>query len=228
MKLLIAFAALALASAAHGETVAGLARVIDGDTINIDGRSIRLFGIDAPEADQTCILDGKRWACGTASTDELSGVIGDQPVECVGDESDTYGRLLAVCQAGRYNLNRTMVQYGWAVAFRRYSDAYVDDEIRAKGRNQGLWKSTFDLPEAHRLAQRTSADETRLPQPAARVRQSSVAGAQGCVIKGNRNRRGQWIYHLPGMPYYEATRPEEMFCTEGQAQAAGYRRAIVR
>jgi hypothetical protein len=48
------------------------------------------------------------------------------------------------------------------------------------------------------------------------------------VIKGNRNRRGQWIYHLPGMPYYNVTRAEEMFCTEADAQAAGYRRAIVR
>ena len=49
-----------------------------------------------------------------------------------------------------------------------------------------------------------------------------------CAIKGNRSRRGDWIYHLPGMPYYEATRAEEIFCTEAQAQAAGYRRAIVR
>lgn len=47
-------------------------------------------------------------------------------------------------------------------------------------------------------------------------------------IKGNRNRRGEWIYHVPGMPYYDQTQPEEIFCSERQAQAAGYRRAIVR
>jgi hypothetical protein len=46
--------------------------------------------------------------------------------------------------------------------------------------------------------------------------------------KGNRNRKGQWIYHVPGMPYYDATRAEEVFCTEAEARAAGYRRAIVR
>ena len=49
-----------------------------------------------------------------------------------------------------------------------------------------------------------------------------------CNIKGNRNRKGQWIYHVPGMPYYDQTRPEEIFCTEAEAQAAGYRRAIVK
>jgi hypothetical protein len=48
------------------------------------------------------------------------------------------------------------------------------------------------------------------------------------MIKGNRNRKGQWIYHVPGMPYYEQTRAEEMFCTEAEARAAGYRRAKVR
>jgi hypothetical protein len=47
----------------------------------------------------------------------------------------------------------------------------------------------------------------------------------GCAIKGNRNRRGEWIYHLQGQEYYEDTRPEELFCTEREAQAAGYRRA---
>ena len=57
---------------------------------------------------------------------------------------------------------------------------------------------------------------------------SAVRQNSSCNIKGNRNRKGQWIYHLPGMPYYDQTRAEEMFCTEAQAQAAGYRRAIVR
>jgi hypothetical protein len=50
----------------------------------------------------------------------------------------------------------------------------------------------------------------------------------GCAIKGDRNRCGEWIYHLPGMLYYDATRAKEMFCSEAQARTAGYRRAIVR
>jgi endonuclease YncB( thermonuclease family) len=226
MKFRLALAVLALPTTALGETIVGPANVVDGDTITIEGRKVRLFGIDAPEADQICTLDGEPWACRQASTEQLGEIIKDQSVECAGDETDTYGRLIAVCHAGRYELNRTLVQYGWAVAFRRYSD--VGDELRAQGGKKGLWRSIFDLPEAHRMAKRFAADEARQPRAAPRSRQPATQTAVGCVIKGNRNRRGQWIYHLPGMRYYDATRPEELFCTEAQAQAAGYRRAIVR
>lgn len=47
------------------------------------------------------------------------------------------------------------------------------------------------------------------------------------MIYGNRNRRGQWIYHLPGMPYYDETRAEVIFCAEAEAQAAVYRRRLL-
>jgi hypothetical protein len=57
-------------------------------------------------------------------------------------------------------------------------------------------------------------------------RQALATGT--CSIKGNRNRKGRRIHHVPGMPYYDRTRPEEVFCTEAEARAAGYRRAIVR
>jgi hypothetical protein len=123
-----------------------------------------------------------------------------------------------------------MVAAGWATAFREYSQDYVADEVRAKAARAGIWSSTFELPQDYRQAraeQPASAPATRAPRAPARA--ASVAGPIGrCAIKGNRDRKGQWIYHLPGMPYYEATRAEEFFCTEAQAQAAGYRRAIVR
>jgi hypothetical protein len=45
------------------------------------------------------------------------------------------------------------------------------------------------------------------------------------VIKGNHSRRGEWIYHLPGKPYHNETRAEQMFCSEEEAMAAGYRRS---
>ena len=56
----------------------------------------------------------------------------------------------------------------------------------------------------------------------------SAAESDACNIKGNHSRRGEWIYHLPGMPYYEQTRAEAMFCSEEDAIAAGYRRARVQ
>ena len=125
-----------------------------------------------------------------------------------------------------------MVEQGWAVAYRTYSSAYVPEEMRAKAARSGIWSSTFDLPEFHRVRQSTSASETANRTPQGRAGNTSGPKARAhdgsCTIKGNRNRKGQWIYHLPGMPYYDATRAEELFCSEAAAQRAGYRRAIVR
>ena len=38
----------------NAETISGVAKIIDADTIKINNNKIRLFGIDAPELDQFC------------------------------------------------------------------------------------------------------------------------------------------------------------------------------
>jgi endonuclease YncB( thermonuclease family) len=231
-KLYAAALLLAVSAPAMGETLVGSAEVIDGDTLTINGTNVRLVGIDAPESQQTCDRAGTPWDCGAEAARQLGTLIAGRQVICEGHGTDGYGRTLATCSAAGLELNRTMVQEGWAVAFRRYSDDYVGDEFRAKSERSGMWDSTFMLPEEWRaahadivkpgsVARRTSAARSMSRTPA-------YSSQSKCMIKGNRNRKGQWIYHLPGMPYYDVTRPEEWFCTETQAQAAGYRRAIVR
>ena len=118
-----------------------------------------------------------------------------------------------------------MVAQGWAVPFRRYSDDYVADQARAQAAKLGMWSSTFVSPEEHRAAEREAANPTPAPRQQRPRTETRRTASTGCSIKGNRNRRGEWIYHLPGMPYYEETRAEEMFCSEAEAQAAGYRRS---
>lgn len=211
------------------QTLSGEARAVDGDSLTVSGIEVRLFGIDAPEGGQTCNRDGREWPCGEAAAGKLRSLVEGQTVSCRGRGRDIYGRVVAVCQAGGLELNRAMVTYGWATAFRSYSQDYVADETRAKAARIGIWDSTFQLPEDYRQAL-SSAKAARSPptQQLARPQGLVPAPMGRCAIKGNRSRRGDWIYHLPGMPYYEATRAEEIFCTEAQAQAAGYRRAIVR
>lgn len=221
--------ALLLPAPALAQTLSGPGRVIDGDSLSVGGISVRLFGIDAPEGKQTCERGGAQWACGEEAASQLRMLVGSNRVECRGQGIDTYGRTVAVCRADGFELNKTMVEQGWATAFRKYSQDYVVAEMRAKAERRGIWSSSFALPGDYRMAQE-QREEQRQSFVSARPRQSAPAAtsSNGCVIKANRNRKGQWIYHLPGMPYYAVTRPEETFCTEAQAQAAGYRRAIVR
>ncbi|MBS0482838.1 MAG: thermonuclease family protein [Proteobacteria bacterium] len=222
------FAASFLAYPSQAQIVSGEATAADGDSLVVGGKRVRLFGIDAPELAQSCTKQGIAWNCGEQARDNLAELVKGQTVYCQGQGVDQHARLVAVCSAGNVELNEAMVAYGWAIAYREFSDAYVPAEIRAKANGFGIWSSQFQNPAEYRLsllpAPPVAAARAASPPP----RRGATTSPLACVIKGNRNRRGQWIYHLPGMPYYEQTRAEEMFCTEAEAQAAGYRRAIVR
>ena len=127
-------------------TLTGIPRIIDGDTIRIGNIRIRLHGIDAPEAKQTCTVGGKEWPCGREATNALVGIIGEKPVSCSQRDKDRYGRIVAVCRAGAVDLNAWMVGEGWAVAYRRFSMEYVRDEGEARTARKGLWRGKFVMP----------------------------------------------------------------------------------
>ena len=80
--------------------IIGRASVIDGDTIEIRGQRIRLFGIDAPESRQTCTdPKGVSYRCGQRAAQALDYRISDSPVTCEPKDRDRYGRIVAVCRA---------------------------------------------------------------------------------------------------------------------------------
>lgn len=227
LKIVVLGLACSFAAQATAQVVVGPAKAVDGDTLEISGKRVRLFGIDAPELDQTCQKDGASWPCGQIATEQLASLVSGSQVECRGNGVDQYGRVLGICSVGTAQLNAVMVEYGWALAYRQYSDDYVPAEGRAKANRVGLWSSTFALPSDYRQSKMEPIPA--VPPPVRQLRKAQPPlWTGGCLIKGNRNRRGEWIYHLPGMPYYNQTRAEEMFCTEAQALAAGYRRAKVQ
>ncbi|PZF77467.1 thermonuclease family protein [Aestuariivirga litoralis] len=124
----------------------GRAVVVDGDTLDIDGKRIRLIGIDAVESSQRCKLDNVEWDCGSDAADALRNWIGDSLVSCKGGEHDRYSRLLAHCSTRADDIGAWMVSNGWAVAYRRYSDEYANLEDTAREERRGIWHSQFEMP----------------------------------------------------------------------------------
>jgi endonuclease YncB( thermonuclease family) len=129
-----------------GGVIAGRVRVIDGDTIVIRGTHIRLLGIDAPEADQTCTdADSRIWRCGQAATRVLIARIAGRPLRCATASFDRYRRVLATCALpDGSDVNAWMVQQGWALAY--YSDVYRPQEAEAQAAKRGIWTGTFIPP----------------------------------------------------------------------------------
>ncbi len=148
-RLAAIFLALALHPVPAFADITGKPRVIDGDTLEIAGERIRLHGIDAAESGQTCVADGKRWRCGMEAASALAFKIARGWVTCQGEDRDKYGRVIAVCYAGGVGgpeLNAWLVSEGWALAYRRYSLDYVEQERKAQIADLGMWRGEFMPP----------------------------------------------------------------------------------
>lgn len=141
----IAGSALAL-SARSRDDIVGRASVLDGDTIEIHGVRIRLQGIDAPERQQLCDDHGKPWRCGRAAALALADKLEGRTLACRPIRHDRYGRTLAICSIGHEDVNAWLVLEGWALAYRAYSKAYIDEEAIAQHAHRGIWRGDFTPP----------------------------------------------------------------------------------
>lgn len=140
------------------EYSAARADVIDGDSLRLDGQEIRLNGIDAPEYTESCTDgSGRSYPCGKEAANLLRALVRGQEVTCQTSEADRYGRALSVCRAGGLELNREMVRLGWAVAYIRHSQDYLNEEREARAAKRGIWQGTFEEPEAYRARNRAKA-----------------------------------------------------------------------
>ncbi len=156
VRRIVLVGALALPSAAIAD-MSGRARVLSGDTFAIGDDVIRLYGVDAPEPRQTCERDGVVRSCGAEATGSLRGIIGGNEVRCDEWDRDRYGRIVSVCHVGAVDLGAMMVRIGMAVAYRKFSEAYGEQEQSAKATADGLWAGRFVLPWAWRRGERLSA-----------------------------------------------------------------------
>jgi endonuclease YncB( thermonuclease family) len=214
MRALLISLILGLASPVAATEFSGGLRVIDGDTVDVGPVRVRLFGIDAPERDQTCKTEqGADWDCGIWASLQVAGRFDGHTAQCSERDIDRYGRIVAACVVDGQDMGRMIVAEGWAFAYRRYSMAYDLDEKAAFVARRGLHGSQVQSPAEFRRTER------------------QVAPFSGtCQIKGNISAKGARIYHSPGQRDYDATRispakGERMFCSAAEAEAAGWRAA---
>lgn len=129
-------------------SIIGPVRVVNADTLMMDGHYIRLFGIDAPEIDQTCANKmGRAYHCGKVAATWLRDWLMDNPVECHIMQQDKKGNMSGVCSLGQYDIGAALVNAGWALAYTKYSDIYVPYQEQAMNRRDGLWQGKFYSPE---------------------------------------------------------------------------------
>ncbi|MBF7067206.1 thermonuclease family protein [Campylobacter volucris] len=114
---------------------AKIIKVIDGDTIEVKTNDkeiiVRLFGIDAPEKDQSY---------GQMSQKFLNAIVLNKEVVLSMKDEDKYGRILAIVYLNDRDVNQVMVANGYAWAYEHYSDLYVKDQQLAQSAKKGLWE----------------------------------------------------------------------------------------
>jgi endonuclease YncB( thermonuclease family) len=162
-SLLVAIAlAIAPAAAGAADDLVGRASVIDGDTIEIHGMRIRLWGIDAPESDQLCRgEDSEPYRCGQKAAAALAALLYavPRPVACVPTDLDKYGRTVAICSVRDPgpDIGHWLVSNGLALDWPQYSKGKYDDAQRkAKEASRGIWSGSFVEPWLYRACIRAS------------------------------------------------------------------------
>jgi len=217
-----------------GTVIEGRAHFVDGDTLDIAGVRIRVHGIDAPERDEVCQrFNGASWACGAWATQEVRRRWQGKRLTCHDLGERTHGRVVARCLHEGRDIAAVLVAEGVVLSCPRYavqhahSRGYLDAEKEAAFAGLGLHVG----PPTSRGG---FCDIPGVPPPVAlparqTAEPATSPAAPACAIKGNVNRAGDRIYHLPGQVNYDDINMDgpgkRWFCTEAEARAAGWRPA---
>ncbi len=121
-------------------------KIIDGDTIHLNGEKIRFSGIDTPEIKQTCTKNSEIIKCGILAKELLIKIIANNKINCVREGKDRYKRTLAECFVNDLSLSRYLVKNGYAFAYRKYSKKFIVDEDFARLNKLGIWSMKFEYP----------------------------------------------------------------------------------
>jgi endonuclease YncB( thermonuclease family) len=186
-----------------------------GDTVRIGGTTVRLAGIEAPERDQRCTWPGnRRWPCGEAAVEALSRNVRGVSIRCEIRGNDNTGRRLGTCYAHGKDIAATLVREGHVFSSGGLFASYGSLESEARANKAGIWRGEAERPSDYRA---------KIWEAAKR------AAPDGCPIKGQVSASGKF-YVAPWSPEYprirvRTARGERWFCSEQEAQAAGWKPA---
>lgn len=187
-------------------------RVIDGDSVQVDGTVLQLYGIDAPELGQLCYHKDRPWPCGLEAAYALRKLLelGQGPLHCAPVEGASDDA--AVCELGNEVIAEVLVRQGHVVALADGIAEYREAESEAKQARLGIWGSAFVMPSLWRAGERHA---------------SGGAETERCIIKGL-VRDGQRVYYVPLDPGYESlrldlVRGDQLLCSDEQARRQGWR-----
>lgn len=194
-------------------TIAGRAIARAGDMLRIGAVTLKLTGIEAPHSEQTCTkAAGRRWKCGEAAMQALKGIVGNKIVACEITARDEAGRASGSCRVDGIDIGGELVKGGHVFAERGLFSRYGSLEGEAMAAKAGLWSGEADRPADYR---------------AKRWEDAKKSAPDGCPIKALVSSEGR-VYVLPWSRTYDrvkvrSARGERWFCSEAEAQAAGWR-----
>ena len=194
--------------------VEGRAQAITGDVLRVNATVVKLNGIEAPEQDQLCGGQNKerRWRCGAAAQTALQEALRGKTVRCETAGKSEHGETLGTCTIDGKDVAADLTARGHVFAESGLFSAYGRHEQDARNAKLGIWRGTSERPSEYRARLWETAKKT---------------APDGCPIKGHVS-AGERVYVVPWSPTYgrvkvQADRGGRWFCSEQEAQAAGWK-----
>lgn len=193
--------------------VEGRGTALAGDTLRVGTTTVRLNGVEAPLPNQTCNdASGRPWTCGEAARQALARMLRGSRVVC--DLSGSGEPRAGSCRVSDSDIAAELVRAGHVFAAAGLFAPYGGEEREARADKSGIWAGDAVRPSDYRDRKWEEAKR---------------AAPDGCPIKGS-VRGGRRLYVVPWARGYEQVRVarnrgERWFCSETEAQDAGFKPA---
>lgn len=160
-------------------------RVVDGDTIEIDGgQKVRYIGIDTPET----VDPNRQVGCyGKEASERNKELVEGKQVRLEKDvsETDKYGRLLRYVWMGDILINELLVRDGYAKSSTyppdvKYQEKFLAAERKAREEEKGLWGQVCTVPKASESTSTKTSPLSLQAQPSSPSTNQETTGSFTC------------------------------------------------